>query len=142
MVAYSMEENPPTYLPIYREAKKLCPQCGNEFTGHLAKVYCSIRCRDKAKLQRAQARDTAAHPMNNKPQVGADMIIQNPTAEQLDEYASKLADGTISTAILFRGMIPEYWRPKQVEIMFVMQYDGATPKVPTEFSMFHERLLE
>ena len=130
-----------TYLSPSLIAGKICPLCGNKFDGHLAKVYCSLRCRDKAKLKRQLARDAAAHP-KPVPTVGEHMIIQNPTVIQLEEYASKIADGTITTAILFRGTIPEWTAYKYPTVVFARQFDGAVPKDPDEFSMFHERLLD
>lgn len=110
----------------------------------MAKQYCSVRCRTAAKVRRAVQRDRVVGRVGARAPVAQvvvdEIVVVNPTIQQLEEYAKGLESGMITKPGIFRGMIPA-WTSTQATVMFIQQFDGAKEKVPTEYIMGTEKIF-
>jgi hypothetical protein len=79
----------------------------------------------------------AATPSTRLPEL---LRLTNPTIQQLDEHEQKLQSGAITTPIIVNGMIPE-WVPKVESTIWHQLYDGAQPKIPTEWQLATEKII-
>jgi hypothetical protein len=116
--------NPSSHQPMLIHHK--CPECHNEFDSEhfYNQVYCSQRCRLKAKHQRARMKSLQmgikafAQDEQSKTLLKA---YDNPSNEQLDKLAQAITDGILEDHEICITHLSKQWTPPEgIEVFELM----------------------